>query len=182
MKKTIGGTDTETPRTLLAFLPSLGLGGGIERYCNWMLDAVEEAGTRVVRIALLERGDEPSLTRKIRFILRCTREARRARADSSVAVVICHSNLAFACLLAVRAAGLRAMSTRVLFHGTDIWTFGRISALLLRRSHSQVFTVSNFSAGALVAIGIGQVLAPGLRRDWYETLDQSPRTLRADSD
>ena len=99
------------------------------------------------------------------------------RVEGPVVVVVCHPNLATACLLAVRAAGLRAASTRILFYGADIWPSGRIAALLFKssRSHPEPMTISGFSAGALVSIGNSKVLAPGLRRDWYETLIQSER-------
>lgn len=174
----------EAHTTLLALLPSIGLGGGIERYCDWMLDAVEKSGAMVDRVALLHPGETPSLSRKVRFVLRCARAARRARSKGPVSVVICHPNLAIGCLPAVRLAGLRSASCRVLFYGDEIWSQSRISASLLRFSRVRLLTVSTFSAGALTSIGVSHILTPGIRTEWYEKLTQagSSRPPRTDRD
>lgn len=166
----------EEPRaTLLAFLPSEGLGGGIERYCNWLLAAVEEAGVRVVRVALLQPGSAPSLSRKVRFLLRSIRTACRVRGDGSVLVLVCHPSLAVATLIAVRLARLRPARSHVLFHGEDIWTFGRLPARIVRRWRARPLTVSSFSAGAVSGVGCAPVIAPGIERAWFDALSSTDR-------
>jgi phosphatidyl-myo-inositol dimannoside synthase len=163
------------PSTVLAILPSAGLGGGIERYCEWLFDAVAANGTRVVRVALLHPGEKPSPLHKLAFLRRCLLEGRRIAGEGRVVPVICHPSLAVACIAVLHAAGFRSRAVGVLFYGHDIWSFGRVAKWLLRRSHCRVLTISRFSAGGLVSIGVSQVLTPGLARNWYEALIQTPR-------
>jgi phosphatidylinositol alpha-1,6-mannosyltransferase len=160
----------ESLATLVAFVPSEGIGGGIERYCDWLLGEAEEAGMTVVRVSLLRPGNTPSLWRKIGFVLRSFSDARGVRYESEVHLLVCHPSLAVAALTAARLAGIKPKSSHVLFYGEDIWTFRRLSASILKRWGARLVTISTFSAGALTSFDTPLVLTPGIKRVWLDAL------------
>lgn len=172
----MGSSSDRRATVLLGFVASEGLGGGIERYCDWLFGAVEDGGVRVIRVSLLQSGDTPSPYRKARFVLRSIIAARRVRAYGDVSVLVCHPSLAVATLVATRLAGLRPLRCQILFYGEDIWAFGRAATRIVRACRALPLTVSTFSSGALSHIGRAPVLRPGLRPAWFDSLSAAAGT------
>ncbi len=171
---------------VLAVLPSQGIGGGIERYCEWLLESTEGCGARVVRVPLLESVVAPTFWRKTRFVIRLIRVVRLLRGSNPVTVVVAHPNLALVSLAVARVARLRPVAFLVIFHGEDIWGCGRITRWALRHWPVRVLTVSSFSAGALSLLAPATIVVPGLPRRWFDHLcalggrarDGDPQELR----
>ena len=178
-RPTATNSDRFGPSTILAFQPSTGFGGGIERYCEWLLTALEEGGVHVEQAALLHEGESPSIVRKLKFVFTAFRMARRVRSNAPTGVLICHPDLAVPIVIMLRAARLHSSERHVLFYGIDIWSVGPIRAMVFRRLNVRLLTVSAFSAGALTMVGPSNVLSPGLRRDWYACLTDTSRLQRS---
>jgi len=165
-------------RNIVAIMASSGLGGGIERYCDWLLDSVEKTGSNVTRLALLQRGQKPSFRRKVAFVLRCHRTLRQMRTRGPLTLLICHPSLALATLPMTAIDGNAFADAWVLFHGDDIWSLRSPTIHAIRRYGPRLLTVSTFSSGALASLGNAHILSPGFRRSWYDTLVNTQRTAR----
>lgn len=163
-------------KQVLAILPSLGLGGGIERYWNWLRGVAEEGGATVDEQALLGPGDHPSLQRKVRFAARIFSAAHRSRRLESVEVLVAHPNLATMAWLACRCAALRPETFAVAYYGSDIRGLGPLQRWVASRLPIQPITISSFSAGTLSPIGPPMIVPPGIAADWYELLTAPPHT------
>ena len=166
---------------VVAFMPSLGKGGGIERYCEWLFEALEEGGSRVARVALLRAGEALSIWRKARFILEAIRVGRRAKRAGPAIAIVAHPGLGFAALVAMRIARFAPRDSFVFYYGTDAWSLGRIEQRILRRSRLRPVTISAFSAGALVSEDNAAVVEPGLQRGWFTTLLEMPRPAESET-
>ncbi|MCK9932319.1 glycosyltransferase family 4 protein [Frankia sp. Mgl5] len=84
-------------------------------------------------------------------------------------VVVGQADLIPVGMLAAHLTGARRVP--VLFHGTDMWTMRPHLRWLLRRDPLLYpVTTSSFGAGALCAVSVGAVLAPGLEQRWRDTL------------
>jgi hypothetical protein len=98
-RPTATNSDRFGPSTILAFQPSTGFGGGIERYCEWLLTALEEGGVHVDRVALLREGESLSIVRKLKFVFTAFRMERRVRSNaptgysSAIPISRCQSSL-----------------------------------------------------------------------------------------
>lgn len=161
-------TGTDHP-IVIAVLPSWGCGGGIERYCAWLLDAVGR-DAQVISVAMLHPGQRPSFGRKVRMLARTFHSAWALRSHRQVTVLVCHPALAVATLILIRLARLRPLRVQVIFHGEDIWNLSELTRRTVRRAGARAVTVSSFSAGALSGIQPASVLAPGLSRPWFHML------------
>jgi len=165
-------------RDIVAIMASSGLGGGIERYCDWLLDSLEQTGSNVTRLALLQRGQKPSFRRKAAFVLRCHHTFRQMRTRGPLTLLICHPSLALATLPMTAIDGNAFANAWVLFYGDDIWSVHSPTRLALRRGARRLLTISTFSSGALASLGNAHILPPGFRRTWYDTLVNTQRTAR----
>jgi glycosyltransferase involved in cell wall biosynthesis len=149
------------------------MGGGIERYCDWLVTALEVEGATVRHHVLCPEGRRATITRKLAFLVSYAAILRDNRDNNDLSVLICHPNLAVGALVIMRLLRIHALSVKVIFYGEDIWSLGKVTAAVLRRWHISLLTVSSFSSGALVRIGDAVILSPGLSRQWYHTLRTS---------
>ena len=155
---------------VLGILPSRGLGGGIERYWDWLRGVAADGGIEVEELALLSPGDAASLLRKGRFALRIVVAARTMRHVEGVDVVVAHPNLAVMAWVACRLSGLDASRFVVAFYGTDVWGLGRFRRWALARMAISPVSISSFAAGALAPIGPPTIVAPGIAEPWFRLL------------
>ncbi|WP_131785511.1 glycosyltransferase family 4 protein [Protofrankia symbiont of Coriaria ruscifolia] len=169
----------QTGRTgdVLLLAPSLGLGGGIERYLATLEQALDGSGAQVRRVDLLSPGRRPTLAAKAAFAARALVAARR---HSPIrCLLVGHPGL-IPVAAAVTAAA-RPPRSFVAFYGTDIWgTRPLRRTLLTRLSRARPLTISSFSAGAMVSLGIPAVLPPGIDPVWRQALLSTPRPAGAD--
>jgi phosphatidylinositol alpha-1,6-mannosyltransferase len=161
---------------VIAFLPSLGLGGGIERYNQWLLHSLEVGGIEVVRVPLRIGGERPTLWRKVRFIGRCFRALSRSKHKPSVVVLVAHPSLGIACSLASRLARIHPLRSWLLYYGQDSWSLSRWERRILVLTKLAPITISSFSAGTLAGTHNAPVLVPGLHSEWYAELARSQRS------
>ena len=158
---------------ILAILPSKGLGGGIERYWNWLRGVAEEGGATVDEQALLGPGDIPSLQRKFRFAAQIFSAARKLRHLGSVDVIVVHPHMALLAWAACRMSSLEPQTFTVIFHGTDVWSLSRMQNWALERVPMRAIAVSSFSSGALAPIGPSTIVPSGISSSWYRLLAAS---------
>ncbi|WP_175648302.1 MULTISPECIES: glycosyltransferase family 4 protein [Protofrankia] len=162
---------------MLLLAPSLGLGGGIERYLATLEQALDGSGTQVRRVDLLAPGRRPSLTAKAVFAARALAAARRHAPIRCL--LVGHPGLVP--VAAVVTAAARPPRSFVAFYGTDIWgTRPLRRTLLTRLSRARPLTISSFSAGAMLSLGVPAVLPPGIDPGWRQTLLSMPRLAVAD--
>ncbi|WP_239382257.1 glycosyltransferase family 4 protein [Frankia sp. CIT1] len=163
--------------TVLLLAPSLGLGGGIERYLSTVVRALEGSGAKVHRIDLLTPGHHPTPAAKAVFVARALAVARRHRPVECL--LIGHPGFM---PVAVPVTGLaRPRRSFVAFYGTDIWgTPSLRRTLLMRLSGASPLTISSFSAGALSSLGLPAVLPPGIDPLWRRTLLEATRQSSPD--
>lgn len=156
---------------VLALMPSLGLGGGIESYFVALEEALLSVGADVDVISLrtTERR-EPTLRLKARFAARAVTAARRLAAESNALVLVLHPGLFPVGVLVRKIARLPAARCVVFFYGTDIWGHTGLVRRVAHRTGWKVVTISSFSAGGLVSSGPVVVLPPGIPRSRYERL------------
>lgn len=154
------------PRVLL-LTPSIGLGGGIERYVAAIEAAFVAEQVQHTRLDLLAGQQRSTPLRKVQFTRRALSGIRRAR--EPVWVILAHRNLLPLIPLASRLPNFAGAS--VILHGSELWSRNRLAdRRLLRRPDLRVVAVSNFSAGAMMRAGKAAVLSPGLTQDWYDIL------------
>ncbi|WP_250281206.1 MULTISPECIES: glycosyltransferase family 4 protein [unclassified Frankia] len=162
---------------VLLLAPSLGLGGGIERYLATVERALDGSGARVRRVDLLAPGRRPTLAAKADFAARAVLAARRHAPIRCL--LVGHPGL-IPVAAAVTAAA-RPSRSFVAFYGTDIWGTRPLSRTLLTRlSRARPLTISSFSAGAMLSLGVPAVLPPGIDPGWRQTLLRTPRPAAAD--
>jgi len=163
----------------LLLAPSVGLGGGIERYVDAIAAALGAAGVDCRRLNLRE-GNQP-LTALAR--LRFARAVRRMVADGHgpMRLVIAHVNLLPVLALVARHPNYAGAS--VIIHGGEIWSGHRMRGQRrLRSRHVRVAAVSNFSAGALARTCRANVLPPLIDPQWFDTLVRSSELTRPPDD
>ncbi|WP_239330225.1 glycosyltransferase family 4 protein [Frankia sp. CiP3] len=79
------------------------------------------------------------------------------------------------------AARARPRRSFVTFYGADIWGTTSLRRMLLTRfSGASPLTISSFSAGALLSLGLPAVLPPGIDPLWRRTLLEVPRQSSTD--
>jgi phosphatidyl-myo-inositol dimannoside synthase len=160
---------------VLILAPSVGLGGGIERYVASIEAVLAGAGVQFQRLSLRHPGEELTLGLRLRFVGSVRAAVRTS--ERPVRLVIAHVNL-----LAVNPWIRRLPAFRgavVLVHGCEIWAGRRIRGRRwLRRGGVRAVAVSNFSAGALARTCQANVVRPGIAPEWYETLLRARRPCR----
>lgn len=163
---------------MLALMPSVGLGGGIEAYFAALEEALCGLGADVEMLPL-QTPDRPRATvlNKARYALKAVATARHLAKDDDVVLLVLHPGLLPAGALAQRMAGLPSARCSLFFYGSDIWGHSRIGRRFAHRAGWRIVTISSFSAGALVDSGPVTVLPPGVPRKRYERLvtDVAPR-------
>ncbi|WP_157490992.1 MULTISPECIES: glycosyltransferase family 4 protein [Protofrankia] len=162
---------------VLLLAPSRGRGGGIERYLATLEQAVDRSGAQVHRVDLLSPGRRPTLAAKAAFAARALVAARRYAPVRCL--LVGHPGLL---PVAVAVAALaRPRRSFVVFHGTDIWGTSLLRRTYLTRlARARPLTVSSFSAGALLPLGVPVVLPPGIDPRWRQTLEETPRLAGVD--
>lgn len=166
------------PRVLL-LAPSVGLGGGIERYVAAIEAAFVAEQVRHTRLDLLAGQERSTLRHKAQFTRRVLSHIRRA--DEPVWVILAHRNLLPLILFAGRLRNFAGAS--VILHGCELWSRKRHAGRwLLHRPGLRVVAVSNFSAGRMMPACRAAVLSPGLTKDWYDVLVEAGNTARGDRD
>jgi hypothetical protein len=150
--------------TLLALIPSSGLGGGIEAYIGAILDQAEQRGAAIDRCILVDRqSPRLSLLRKVAFVVRASRSARRLRRSARPQVLVFLPSFAVLGLLLRRIVGSQRVEVTVFFYGREIWSAGALTRWVWRRAGLKRIAISSFGAGALARVGAAQFLQPGIR-------------------
>lgn len=154
------------PRVML-LAPSLGLGGGIERYLGTIEDHLRAGGADVRRLDLLDSSRSLTVRTQAGYILRTLASIRRlGRVDS---IVVGHVGLVPVACLAARLTKTRRVS--VMFYGVDIWGGKRaLRQIIARDPLMYPVTISSYSAGSLVSVGLAQILKPGITQTWRDML------------
>lgn len=158
--------NTRAPAAVLALVPSIGHGGGIEGYVTAVLESLRAADAAIITLALSDTGGHSGFSRKIRFLLDCVKAARSLRRAQDIVVLCFHSGLLPSALLCRWL--LPAAKVRLFAHGREIWGLSTVERALIRWSDVQLTTVSDFSAGALLALRPASVLHPSLPAHRYE--------------
>jgi phosphatidyl-myo-inositol dimannoside synthase len=152
---------------VLLLTPSIGLGGGIERYVSTLEGAFHRRGIPLTRLAVTTPDEGPTLRRKLALV-RGARAQLKA-ASSPTQVLVAHPSLLPVVALLRRLPSYAGCT--VIVHGSEAW--GReipLWKVIARQSDVRVVGVSNFTAGVLVRTCRALVLTPGLSEDWFRTL------------
>lgn len=166
--------------TVLAILPSIGLGGGIERYANWLLGVLEKNGCSIVEVPLLRTGENPILKHKLRFIFRLIKISYEFKYNGNCVAIVFHPSLAFVTSIIFKVSRIELIKKCILFYGEDIWNLKVFLSWYIRKSRGDKFTISSFSSGALSKIGQAQVITPGLNDEWFKTLVEASKHYHKD--
>ncbi|MGH3326855.1 MAG: glycosyltransferase family 4 protein [Streptomycetales bacterium] len=158
--------DTNPDRSVLLLAPSIGLGGGIERYVSTLEAAFQEHEVPYRRVDLLDGDRPPGGLAKLRFIREAMRAMRASR--HPVQLVLAHRNLLPIASLLSRRYDLTSVC--VILYGVEVWDRRLGSGRAMRRPHVRAIAISNFSAGALAGTCRANVLHPGVSATWYGTL------------
>ncbi|MFN2607550.1 MAG: glycosyltransferase [Acidimicrobiales bacterium] len=147
------------------------------------MQILEEQGGEVVVVPLLDSETRtPSALVKARFALRALGPLRRIAGQRGATILVFHPAVASVGGLAWMVAGPRTVSLRIFCHGTDAWSLGPVARWCIRRSGAQLFAVSNFTAGSLVAVANARLLPPILSPDWYERLAGKGEAARSEGE
>lgn len=160
--------------SVLLLAPSMGLGGGIERYVVMIRTALEACGERVTVLPLNGPGGASRMN-KLQFTARAIRVAMSQRPTLVLAM---HPGL----LPVLVALHVLAPKSRpfVALYGIDIWQgLGYWTRRTLRRwGHLELMTISTFSAGAVSMLGREPVIVrPALTDTWHQRLAAAARPL-----
>jgi phosphatidyl-myo-inositol dimannoside synthase len=152
---------------ILLLTPSLGFGGGIERYLETIQWAIDAHGTSCQRIDLSRAG--------IRAHARMLAQGQRLLRTSPepVRLVVGHRSLLPVATLLARESSVRSIC--VLCYGQDVWDVGLrprrvLERRLMRRRDVRVVAISGFTAGALGVDCHAAILPPALSQRWFDTL------------
>ena len=156
---------------VLALMPSVGLGGGIEAYFAALKEALSDLGADVETRALqTPERPRPTVLTKARFALEAVAAARHLAREEDVLLFVLHPGLLPVGVVAQGMARLPSLRCSLFFYGADIWGHSRIRRRFPQRAGWRVMTISSFSAGALVESGPVTVLPPGIPRERYRRL------------
>jgi glycosyltransferase involved in cell wall biosynthesis len=159
--------DASTPR-VIALLPSLDLGGGIESYARAVLGSLEASGAQVRRLVLATTPGRPSIRRKASFI-REALVATREHSPGQAIVIAFHPSFTGLVGLMLRASDSQGTGF-VVHHGWESWRSRPVRDRLTARSRIRLVAASTHTAGALAHVGNAQVLNPGIPRDRFDRL------------
>jgi len=161
---------------VLLLSPSLGLGGGIERYVEAIKSAFDDAGVASQRLAL----SRPGPTGHRALLAQAT--AALAGAAPPTRVIVAHRALVPVATLLARNRAVSGIS--VICHGSDVWgnrSMPRhwLENRLMRRRDVRLVAASSFTAGALFPGCRATILPPGLSRTWFSELTSAADQLDA---
>lgn len=160
-------------RPVLALVASVGAGGGIEAYVDGVLEHLDSPSHQLQILPLSGASGRPSVPDKLGFALRAGWAARRLR--GRLPAILCfHVGLLPVALLCRWIAG-RESTLRVFCYGADIWGPVRGWRRAARRADLGLVTISEFSAGALVALQPSAVLPPAVPRTRFAALLRARR-------
>ena len=126
--------------TVLAVLPSMGLGGGIERYANWLLDVLKKNGSTVVSVPMLTAGEKPIFTNKLRFMFRLVKTIHDLKSTDGCIAIVFHPNLASLSLLIFKVTKIKVLRSYIVFYGQDIWNSTYFIKLLIHKFKAVMLT------------------------------------------
>ncbi len=152
--------------------PSLGAGGGIERYAETLEWAFDRQGVSCHRVDLCRAGmaAHAQMLTQVRAILRHSMPSR---------LVVLHRRLLpVACLLASDKA---VSGISLVCHGGEVWSARPRARLLvekqlMHRADVRVVAASSFTAGVLAGVRPATILAPGLSETWFRALVAASKT------
>jgi phosphatidylinositol alpha-1,6-mannosyltransferase len=173
----LGSTNTSE---VLLLAPSRGAGGGIERYIEAMVEALNDSGAIVNSVAVVDGPDaKATCGAKVRFVIQAVVTAlQMRRMGRRCQIIIAHPSLA------ALAPGLRALAGSphrpiLVLYGQEAWLPGTMLRCITRVRQVEMMAISDFTAGAAVSMGNARVLPPGLSRKWFLQLADVAET-RAD--
>lgn len=152
---------------VLLLSPSLGLGGGIERYAQAIQSAFDDAGVASRRLDLAKPG--PAGHRAL--LAKAT--AALAGTATPARVIVAHRGLLPVATVLARIRAVSGIS--VICHGSDVWGNRWVprrclESRLMRRSDVRIVAASSFTAGALFPGCRAAILPPGLSGAWFREL------------
>ncbi len=155
---------------MLVLAPSLGLGGGIERYVHGVVLALRATGRPVHRLNL--RTGDGGLASKVHFLLALVR-AELAR-PGAAPVFVMHPGLLPAAYLVTAARRRRLVAV---FYGSDIYRASRaVRWLTVRSRRVEPMSISAFSVALVSSWGRPCRLLPAaLEPAWLTTLQEARR-------
>jgi phosphatidylinositol alpha-1,6-mannosyltransferase len=166
---------------VLALLPSKGLGGGIEGYCQAVMSHLAPYGVVVEDVALLGDGTTAVTARsKVRFAWQAGRVAWRQRYN--LRILCFHAGLLPVALLCRCLTGRRA-PVQVVCHGNEVWRRSHTFSFLVRHSSTRLIAVSDFTAGALISLQAASIVPPSLspeRRALLQAVGRDRSARRGD--
>lgn len=157
--------------TALLLAPSRGRGGGIERYVETVEWALGAHGVSCCRIDLAG----PGIGGHARMLRECRRHFGPGDGIPDRLIVAHRSMVPAAALLTRR---WRSSGISVICHGVEVWAArprmrSAVEDRLMRRSHTRVVAVSNFTSGTLFGECQATILPPGLSATWFATLAEA---------
>jgi phosphatidyl-myo-inositol dimannoside synthase len=168
----------------LLLAPSLGLGGGIERYVATVQSAFADRGVRHQRLDLACPGLSGHRAMLAEAAVALAGVSEPAR------VIVAHRALLPVAALLARRRRIHGIS--VICHGSDVWGARSrprwlAESWLMHRRNVRIVAVSTFTAGALFPSALvsgteATILPPGLSRAWFSELvgaaaiDRDPRS------
>lgn len=164
---------------VLLLSPSLGLGGGIERYVQAVQSAFDDSGVASRRLDLATPG--PAGHRA----LLAEATAALAGAVTPARVIVAHRALLPVATMLARRCAVSGIS--VVCHGIDAWSGRRLprwrlESRLMRRRDVRIVAASSFTAGSLFPGCLATILPPGLSRTWFSELTSAASQASADDD
>lgn len=130
--------------------PSRGLGGGIERYVSTVIDALEDAGARVVRRDLVDSGSR-SRARKARACATAALDVVRLRPTH---VFVMHPNLFTLGRHLARVARATALGW---VYGVEVFTAEKAAAVVKRAAGLHLVAISHYTKSWLTRAGASDV-------------------------
>ena len=156
-----------TNERVLLLAPSLGLGGGIERYIDTLEWAFADQNIASQRIDL----DRPGLRTHLRML--ADGRALLRASPKCTRLVVGHRALMPVATLLARDPMVSGMS--VLCYGCDVWNERHrprtsVERALMRRPAVRAVAISGFTAGVLAGDCQSTILPPALSQKWFDTL------------
>lgn len=153
---------------VLVVSPSEGLGGGIERYLDGLIEALTHQEISSRRVNLLAGDGRATTAEKLRFVLDVWWSI--ATAHRPTIVVFAHRGQLP--LLRLCRPLPKLVGAVTIVHGSELWAGScRIWRARYLRRRTRVVSVSSYTAGSLLSLGVrSSVLPPTVTHQWYETL------------
>lgn len=150
---------------VLALVPSINRGGGIESYTSSILDDLRLLGCVVDVLTLSSNSNNnASLWGKVTFCLRTFR-CTRLSSGEPLTILCFHAGL-LPMALACKAVAPPGSSLRLFCYGAEVWAKGWTWRMLLKRANLDVITISDFTSGALAGVHAASIIPPSLASAW----------------